>query len=157
MRKALWQQGLNLVLPQKGVMPIRLRQKTKGQLQVIYKEGGKSMSPVIDTAVREGADDVNEGIAYEIVNVEELTTDVQSLSGIRVSLLTQKAEEGNVMLWKRKVTGTTSKLGAYMIALGSDTDKWLHKWVIHEPWQIRNNVLTVVAAPVPKAARAKKA
>jgi len=123
----------------------------------IFKKGGKTMSPVIDTEVREGADDVQVGVFYEIVNVEELTTDVQFLSGIRVSLQDQKGGEGNVMLWKRKVTGTGSKLGAYITALGSNTDKWLHKWVVHEPWQTRSNVLTVVAAPVPKAAKVKKA
>jgi len=156
-RKELWQQGFNPALPQREVMPIRLQPKSKGQLVEIFKEGGKSMSPVIDTEVREGADDVEVGVAYQIVNVEQLTTDVQSLSGIRVSLLDSKKGGGNVMLWQRKVTGTTSKLGAYIQALGNNTDKWLNKWVVHEPWQTRNNVLTVVAAPVPKAPRAKKA
>jgi len=155
--KELWQQGFNPALLQRGVMPIRLRAKTKGQLVENFKKGGKSMSPVVDTEVREGADDVNEGIPYEIVNVESIDTDVQHLSGIRVSLQDQKGGEGNVMLWRRKVTGTSSKLGAYITALGNNTDKWLHKWVIHEPWQVRNNVLTVVAAPVPKAPKAKKA
>ena len=155
MREELWQQGFNPALPQKEVMPIRLRPKTKGQLVAKYKQGGKFMSPVIGTEVREGADDVTEKVPYEIINVEELTTDVQSLSGIRVSLLNQKGGEGNVMLWKRKVTGTSSKLGAYITALGSNTDMWLHKWVVHEPWQIRNNVLTVVAAPVEKPSKAK--
>ena len=114
------------------------------------------MSPKLDTEVREGADDVTEGIAYEIVNVEPLTTDVQNLSGIRVSLLSAKAGEGNVMLWQRKVTGKASKLGAYITALGADTDKWLHQWVVHDTWQIRNNVLTVVPAPTPKPSKKAK-
>ena len=78
--------------------------------------------PKIDTEVREGADDITEGVAYEIVNVEEITTDVQSLAGIRVTLLSVKAEEGNVMLWKRKVTGSGSKLGVFITELGHNTD-----------------------------------
>lgn len=112
--------------------------------------------PKIDTEVREGADDVVEGVPYEIVNVEEVETDVQNLLGIRVSLLDQKAGEGNVMLWKRKITGTTSKLGAYITTLGNNTDSWLHKWVIHETWKPRNNVLVVIPAPKGKPIRAKQ-
>lgn len=157
MTRELWERDPSSIHVKEEVMPIRLRPKTKGQLQQIFKRGGKSMSPVIDTDVREGADDVTVGIPYEIINVENIDTDVQHLSGIRVSLQDQKGGEGNVMLWKRKVTGTSSKLGAYITALGNNTDKWLHKWVVHEPWQIRNNALTVVAAPVPKAPKAKKA
>ena len=157
MKKELWQQGFNPALLKGGVMPIRLKRRTKGRLIENFRKGGKSMSPVVDTEVREGADDVTVGIPYEIVNVENIDTDVQHLSGIRVSLQDQKGGEGNVMLWKRKVTGTCSKLGAYITSLGNNTDKWLHKWVIHEPWQVRNNVLTVVAAPVPKVPKEKKA
>jgi len=112
--------------------------------------------PKLDTEVREGADDVNIGMAYEIVDVEMVKTDVQSLDGIRVSLISVDAEEGNVMLWQRKTTGTLSKLGAYITALGNDTDKWFHQWVVHEPWQLRNNVLSVVPVPAPKASEAKE-
>ena len=117
------------------------------------------MSPKIDTEVREGADDIIEGVQYEIVAVEEITTDVQSLQGFRVTVNTQKGEEGNVVLWKRTITGTGSKLGVFITQLGNDTDKWLHKWIIFETWQPRNRVLQVIPAPTPKAgkASAKKA
>lgn len=114
------------------------------------------MSPKLDTEVREGADDVTEGIAYEITDIEEIETEVQNLQGIRVSLLTQKAQEGNVMLWKRRVTGTGSKLGVFITELGHNTDGWLHKWVIFETWQLRNRKLVVVPAPKGKPIRAKK-
>lgn len=105
------------------------------------------MSPVIDTDVREGADDVTEGIPYEIINIEDIVTDVQGLAGIRVSLLSAKAEEGNVVLWKRKITGHGSKLGVFIDALGKNTDAWLHEWVVFSPWQPRNRGLEVVSAP----------
>lgn len=113
------------------------------------------MSPKLNTEVREGADDVNEGIPYEITNVEEIITEARQFSGIRVSLLTQKAEEGNVVLWQRKVTGTGSKLGVFITALGNDTDKWLHKWVVFDTWQDRNRVLSVVPAPAEKPKKVK--
>jgi len=113
--------------------------------------------PKINTVVREGADDVVEGVAYEIVNVEELTTDVQQLAGIRVQLLSAKAQEGNVVLWKRPITGTTSKLGVFMVALGDETDKWLHKWVLFKVWLPRNRVIEVVPEPEPSKPKSRKA
>lgn len=115
------------------------------------------MSPEIKTEVREGADDVIEGVAYEITNIEDIMTEVQNLQGIRVSLLTAKAQEGNVVLWKRPVTGKGSKLGVFITQLGSNTDKWLNQWVIFRVWQPRNRVLEVVPAPVPKATKATTA
>jgi len=112
------------------------------------------MSPKVDTEVREGADDVLEGVPYEIINVEDITTDVQNLAGIRVSLLSAKAEEGNVVLWKRPVTGTGSKLGVFITELGNNTDNWLNKWVIFKVWQPRNRVLEVVNPPTRKSVKA---
>jgi len=114
------------------------------------------MSPVINTEVREGADDVVEGIAYEIVNVEEITTDVQTLKGIRVSLVDLKGKEGNVMLWQRAVTGAGSKLGVFLTVLGNNSDKWLHKWLIFKVWQERKREIEVIPAPAPEAPKAKK-
>jgi len=154
MTKELWEQSPNYFV--KGGGRCKKRQVTKGRLVEEFRKKEGIMCPVIATEVREGADDMTEGVPYEITDVEEVTTDVQSLSGIRVTLLSVKAEEGNVMLWQRKVTGVRSKLGAFITALGSDTDKWLHKWVVLEPWQLRNNVVTVVPAPAPKAPKRSK-
>lgn len=155
MSKELWEQSPDSLLVVKGVMLRRSRRMTKGRLQKIYKERREGMSPKLNTEVREGADDVNEGIPYEITNVEEIITEARQFSGIRVSLLTQKAEEGNVVLWQRKVTGTGSKLGVFITALGNDTDKWLHKWVVFDTWQDRNRVLSVVPAPAEKPKKVK--
>ena len=81
------------------------------------------MGPKLKTEVREGADDITEGIAYEIVNVEEIVTDVRALSGIRVTVLSKKAEEGNVVLWQRSVTGKGSKLGVFITELGENSSE----------------------------------
>lgn len=114
------------------------------------------VSPEIGTEVREGADDVKLNIPYEIVDVEtDVETDVQRLSGVRVELLSVKGDVGNIMLWKRPVTGPKSKLGAFITLLGSNTDKWLHKWIIVRSIGARNNVLELTSAPEGTATKAK--
>ena len=113
--------------------------------------------PEIGTEVREGADDVDLNIPYEIVNVEGVTTDVSMYQGIRVEMLTQKAKTGTIMLWKRPVTGTGSKLGVFITKLGSNTDKWLHKWIIFREWEAKKRSIEVTTAPVEKATKAKTA
>ncbi len=153
----LWEMKLNSLKIYKEVKPIRLRRRSKKRLVEIFKKGENLMSPVIDTEVREGADDIAEGVLYEIVNAESITTDVQSLSGIRVTLVDQKGGEGNVMLWQRKVTGTGSKMGVFITTLGNNTDKWLGKWIVFKIWQDRKREVEVVPAPAPKATKAKNA
>lgn len=153
-RKELWQYPFYRF--QKEVIRSKDRRKTKGQLVELFKKGGSLVSPVIHTEVREGADDVDEGVTYQITNVEDVETDVQKLSGIRVSLISAKGQEGNVVLWKRPITGKTSKLGVFITVLGDNTDKWLRKWILFKVWQPRNRVIEVVSAPVPKAPKAAK-
>ena len=151
MAKQLWERSPYQFI--KGGGANKKKRKTKGQLvKQFYNKGGNKL-PKIDTEVREGADDITEGVAYEIVNVEEIVTDVQQYSGIRVTCLSVKAEEGNVVLWQRKVTGKDSKLGVFLTLLGNDTDKWLHKWVVFRTWQLRNRLLELVEAPAPKASK----
>jgi len=113
------------------------------------------MSPEIGTEVREGADDVKLNVPYEIINVETVSTDVAQYKGIRVELLTVKGQTGTVMLWQRPVTGTGSKLGVFITQLGSNTDKWLHKWLIFRSWEQKARVIEVVPAPAEKATKAK--
>ncbi len=156
MRKELWEQNLDLCSLPKEVMPRGKFRVTKGELVRKFRRKENSMSPIIDTEVKEGADDVTEGMPYEITNVEDITTDVQNLSGIRVSLLSVKAEEGNVVLWKRKITGHGSKLGVFIDKLGLNTDRWLHQWVVFSPWQPRNRGLEVVEAPSGKELKARE-
>ena len=102
--------------------------------------------PEIGTKVRESGDDVKVGETYEIVNVEEVTTDVSAYKGLRVQLLTKKAEEGTIMLWRRPVTTPRSKLGAFISLLGDNTDKWLHKWIKFADWRIGARSIELVKA-----------
>jgi len=145
--KELWEGGRTDYT--KGGVRLKRKRVTKGQLVREYYEKGGNQMPKIDTEVREGADTVDEGKVYEITNVEDIQTDVQQFSGIRVTLLSAKAEGGNVVLWKRPVTGKGSKLGVFITVLGANTDKWLHKWIKFVTWQPRNRVIEVVAAPAP--------
>ena len=111
------------------------------------------MSPEIGTEVREQVDMLELGKVYEIVNVETVETEVRFLKGVRVEMLTAKAEEGSLMLWKRPVVGPKSKLGAFIIVLGSNTDKWLHKWIKFLHWGKQDNLIELVEAPAKKAAK----
>jgi len=113
------------------------------------------MSPKIETEVREGADDVQLGVSYEITNVESITTDVQQFKGIRVVMLAPQGDEATVVLWQRKVTGKGSKLGVFMTVLGDDTDKWLHKWIVFRKWSPRDRELEVLSPKLTQEAKAK--
>jgi len=139
----------------KGGVALSKVRFTKSQLVKYYHEGRLPMSPEIGTEVREGADDVKLNVPYEIINVETVSTDVAQYKGIRVELLTVKGQTGTVMLWQRPVTGTGSKLGVFITQLGSNTDKWLHKWLIFRSWEQKARVIEVVPAPAEKATKAK--
>jgi len=112
--------------------------------------------PKLGVEVREGADNVDLNTPYEVVNVEEVTTDVSAYAGIRVEFLSKAAKTGTIMLWKRPVTGTASKLGVFITALGDNTDKWLHKWVIFIGWEKGNRNIEV-SAEAPRAKPKSKA
>jgi len=137
-----------------GDIEVRKRY-TKRELIEIYYAKKEGRMPEIGTEVREGADDVKLNIPYEIVNVEDVQTDVAMYKGIRVELLSVKAQTGTVMLWKRPVTGTGSKLGVFITKLGSNTDRWLHKWVIFREWEAKKRLIELVPAPAERVTKAK--
>ncbi len=53
------------------------------------------MSPEIGTEVREGADDVKLNIPYEVVNVEDVSTDVAQYKGVRVEFFRHQRKDWN--------------------------------------------------------------
>lgn len=109
------------------------------------------MCPKLGVEVVEGGDDLEENTKYEIVNVEDVTTEVSFYKGVRVEMLSEKGEMGAVMLWKRGKVGTESKLGAFITLLGDNTDDWLKKWVIFRKWEKNARHVELSTAP----ARAK--
>lgn len=151
----LSEEEFNPKITERVVMLIRLRRMTKRLLVERFKKGGGRMSPEIGTEVREGADDVKLNIPYEIVNVEtNVTTDVAQYSGVRVEMVSPKGHIGNIMLWKRPVTGTGSKLGVFIILLGTNTDKWLHKWIIFTGWDKGNRKVEIIPKPTEASTKA---
>jgi len=153
-QRELWERRFPIYI--KGGDAYRCRRKTKAQLVAQCSKKGGEMSPKINTEVREGADDIEVDVSYEITNVEEVTTDVQNFSGIRVVLMSPKGDEGSVMLWQRKITGKGSKLGVFITALGNDTEEWLHKWVTFRQWSPRNRVMEVLEGASAKGLKSYK-
>jgi len=110
------------------------------------------MSPELGTKLQEGADDIKLNVPYMINDVEEVVTEVSSYDGHRVELLSAKGDIGSVMLWSRAITSPKSKLGSFVELLGSNTDKWLKKWIIFHGWQQNARLIALCEPPVEKAA-----
>ena len=144
-RKELWEKQFKPYDRQRR--QYEAKRITKSQLVEIFKEKELSMSPKINTILREGADDVALNTPYEITNVEDITTEAQGYKGYRVELLSPKADIGSVMLWQRPITSPDSKLGSFITALGDNTDKWLGKWIIFKGWEIKNRTIEVISQP----------
>jgi len=110
--------------------------------------------PEIKTKVQEGADDVRLNVPYMVNDVEEVITERANYEGHRVELLDIKGNTGSVMLWSRPVTSPASKLGAFITLLGSNTDKWLKKWIIFRGWGENNRNIERTEAPEEKVTKA---
>ena len=87
----------------------------------------------------------SETLEYEIVNVEEVVTAVRGLHGLRVTLKELKTNQTfATMLWLRETVGEHSKLGAFVKALGDDTDKWIGKKIRIVSWKPRQREIELV-------------
>jgi len=111
--------------------------------------------PETGIKVREGADDVKLNVPYMINDVEEVKTEISAYDGFRVELLDIKGNVGSVMLWKRPVTTPKSKLGAFISLLGTNTDKWMRKWIIFRGWSQGNRNIELTSAPSAEAGKSK--
>jgi len=111
------------------------------------------MSPETGVKLQEGADDIKLNVPYMINDVDEVTTEVGAYNGFRVELLDIKGNLGSVMLWKRPITSPKSKLGSFVSLLGSNTDRWLHKWVIFHGWQQNARLIELCEPPVEKGTK----
>jgi len=128
---------------------------TKRELVDLFYYERKGIMPETGVRLQEGADDVKLGVPYMINDVEEVVTEVGAYSGFRIELLDARGNLGSVMLWKRPVTSPKSKLGAFVSLLGSNTDKWLRKWIIFRGWTQGNRNIERAEPPVEKAAKPK--
>lgn len=108
------------------------------------------MSPETGIELVEGGDLIDLNVPYEIIFVEELTTQVSMYQGFRVSLLSADLRDGSVMLWKQTRVSTRSKTGTFLALLGTDTDDWIHQWIIFRAWERNNRRLELTNPPKAK-------
>lgn len=108
------------------------------------------MSPETGMEVVEGGDLFELNKPYEIVNVTDTVTGVQMYKGLRVELLAADGSVGNIMLWKQDQVSSRSKTGAFLILLGTNTDSWLHKWIIIRAWEKNNRRVELTNPPKAK-------
>jgi len=91
-----------------------------------------------------GDEAIKLGHKYRIASVEEFTSDVQGLKGIRVTLDGGKDEKIALALWLRSTVGKKSKLGSFVVALGDNTDNWIGKHIRFISWIERKREIEVV-------------
>jgi hypothetical protein len=130
------------------------RKLTKRELIDLYYYRKEGRMPETGVRLQEGADDIKLNVAYMINDVEDVKTEVGAYSGLRVELLDAKGNVGTVMLWKRPVTSPKSKLGSFVNLLGSNTDRWLRKWIIFRGWQQNNRAVERTEPPVERQTKA---
>jgi len=85
-----------------------------------------------------GEEEIEYGVAYEVVSCGSFTSDVQGFSGYRLVLQAEGGEPFAIPLWSRNVVGRKSKMGAFLVALGQAISEWPGRWVEFVTWEPRN-------------------
>ena len=91
----------------------------------------------IETELVQPLPEPEEGKTYTIKNVEYVTTQRMGYKGYRVLLEDTEGNEAATMLWDREQAGINSKLGSFLVVLGSDTDEWIGKRITFISWRQR--------------------
>ena len=99
--------------------------------------------PKIDTQMVDEMEAPTVDVLYIITDVEEFKSQVQGYRGFRVTMNDKNANEVVEALWKQDVAGPNSKIGAYIVALGSDTDDWKGKTIKYTSWVKGNRKIEV--------------
>ena len=100
--------------------------------------------PELDVEFVETLPEPEEGKEYVIKSAELVTTAVRGFKGVRVIMEDDEGNECATMLWLRERVGSTSKLGAFIAALGRDTDSWGGKRIRIVRWRHRSREIEVV-------------
>lgn len=85
-----------------------------------------------------------EGKEYTIIDAERITTARQHLDGIRVVLEDDEKNRYGTMIWLREQATPSSKLGAFVMALGDDISLWKGKTIRIVSWSQRNRKIVAV-------------
>ena len=75
-----------------------------------------------------------EGLTYTVESAEKFQSAVRGFQGLRVVLKDSHGLEVIETLWLREVVGPNSKLGAFIVVLGKNVDKWKGKKVRFVQW-----------------------
>ncbi len=86
---------------------------------------------------------------YTIEKAEIIQTSVRGYKGVRVTLKDEKGNHYATMLWLRDRVGTSSKLGAFITALGTKVSQWKGKQIEILEWTERRRAVKLVGQPLP--------
>lgn len=100
--------------------------------------------PELPTKVAEQFPEPLEGRTYTITGVEMFTSKVQSYKGLRVTMVDDPGNMVVAPLWLRDEAGQRSKLGAFITALGANTDNWINKKIKFLSWRPKDREIQVV-------------
>ena len=101
--------------------------------------------PKIDVEIAEQLPEPLEGHTYQIKETELFTSQVRGYKGLRVAMTDLEGDtEVVAALWTRDIAGEKSKLGAFIVALGNDTDTWNGKKIKILKWRSGDRQIEVV-------------
>jgi len=100
--------------------------------------------PEIKIEIAEEVPKPVEGKIYIIQEVEFFTSTVRSYKGLRVTMVGEANETVVETLWTREIAGVRSKVGAFIHALGKETDAWKGKHIRLVEWHANNRKIEVV-------------
>lgn len=98
----------------------------------------------INSEVADELPEIVAGKTYRITSAEETTTEVHDYKAVVVML--ESVPEGemyNTMLWIQKTVSQRSKLGAFLNALGDDSDKWKGKVIEVVKWAEKDREIRI--------------
>jgi len=100
--------------------------------------------PELDVEIAEQMPRPKEGQIYRIEKVEVFTSAVRGYRGLRVTMVDENGNLTVEPLWTREVASTRSKIGAFIAALGKNTDNWVGKKIRIVDWRPGSRKIEVV-------------
>lgn len=100
--------------------------------------------PEIDVEIAEQMPRPREGGIYRIEKVEIFTSALRGYKGIRVTMTDENDNLVVEPLWTREVASTHSKIGAFIAALGKNTDNWIGKKIKIIDWRPASRKIEVL-------------
>jgi len=101
--------------------------------------------PIIEgELVLPGDEAIEEGKIYKVVEVQKIDQRVRGFPGYDVILDGGRNTRLSVSLWSKERIGRRSKIGAFVLVLGRNTDDWIGKQIRFIAWQPRKRQIELV-------------